>query len=505
MEDLLTQVGPARIQTGIAGLDEILGGGLPTNHTYLLEGVPGTGKTTMALQFLLEGARNGEPVLYITLSETKDELSAVARSHGWALDGIHVFDLAVTEGATAAETQYTIFHPSEVELGEITKTIIDQVERIQPCRIVLDSLSELRLLARDQLRYRRQILAFKQFFVGRECAVLLLDDHTSATSDRHLESIAHGVFMLEHNSPGYGAPQRKLRVLKLRGVKYRGGYHDFSIDTGGVKIFPRLVAREHYQSFSSQPLLSGVDGLDKLTGGGLDAGTSTLIMGPAGAGKSTLALSYAVAAIGQGMRAAYYTFDESLMTLRARAAALGIELKDHIEADRITLRQVDPAELSAGEFTYMVQQAVEKEGKSLVVIDSLNGYYQSMPEAKFLNAYLHELLAYLAQQGVTTMITLAQYGLLGTGMASPVDVTYLADTVLLLRYFEASGEIRQAISMVKKRSGGHERAIRECSVSSKGISVGRPLREFRGILGGQPEYIGGTESLNRGGGNSDQP
>jgi circadian clock protein KaiC len=334
--------------------------------------------------------------------------------------------------------------------------------------------------------------------------VLLLDDHTSESSDRQLESLAHGVVTLEHNSPGYGAPQRNLRLLKLRGVKYLGGYHSFSIETGGIKIFPRLVAREHHQAFPSRPLASGVDGLDKLTGGGIDPGTSTLIMGPAGAGKSTLALTYAVAAIGQGAHAAYYTFDENLTTLRARAAALGLELKEHVEAGRITLRQVDPAELSAGELSHMVRQVVEKEKKSLVVIDSLNGYYQAMPEAKFLNAHLHELLAYLAQQGVTTLITVAQHGLLGTTAPSPVDVTYLADTVILLRYFEASGEIRQAISVVKKRSGGHERAIREFSISSDGISVGQSLKQFRGILSGQPEYLGEAESLRQEGDDSGQ-
>ena len=498
------QAAPTRIHTGLAGLDDILGGGLPANRIYLLEGDPGTGKTTMALQFLLEGVRQGETVLYITLSETKEELNEVAQSHGWSLDGFNVFDLAVPEGETVAEQQYTIFHPSEVELGEVTKTIFDQVERIQPRRVVFDSLSEMRLLARDPLRFRRQILALKQFFIGRECTALLLDDHTSETSDRQLESLAHGVVTLEHDSPDYGAPQRRLRLLKLRGVKYIGGYHSFSIETGGIKIFPRLVAREHHQAFASRPLASGVAGLDKLTGGGIDPGTSTLIMGPAGAGKSTLAMAYAVAAIGQGMRAAYYTFDESLRTLRARATALGLELKDHIEADRIVMRQVDPAELSAGEFTYMVQQAVEREGRLLVVIDSLNGYYQSMQEAKFLNAYLHELLAYLAQRGVTTLITLAQYGLLGTGIAALVDVTYLADTVLLLRYFEASGEIRQAISMVKKRSGGHERAIRELSIGSGGISVGQSLKQFQGILSGQPEYVGRAESLHQEGDDSDQ-
>jgi circadian clock protein KaiC len=501
--DSSTQVSPERINTGTEGLDRILGGGLPANRLYLLEGDPGTGKTTLALQFLLAGVRNGEPVLYITLSETKEELHEVARSHGWSLDGCNIFDLAVPEGGTVAETQYTIFHPSEVELGETTKAVFDKVEQFKPRRVVFDSLSEMRLLARDPLRYRRQILALKQFFVGRQCTVLLLDDHTSEASDRQLESLAHGVFTLEHNSPGYGAPQRTLRVLKLRSVKYQGGYHDFSIETGGIQIFPRLVAREHHHAFISQSLFSGVAELDALTGGGIDVGTSTLIMGPAGSGKSTLALVYAVAAARQGKGVAYYTFDENLTTLHARTAALGIDVREQSEAGRMTVRQVDPAELSAGEFTYLVQSAVG-EGKSLVVIDSLNGYYQSMPEAKFLNAHLHELLAYLAQQGVTTFITLAQYGLLGVGMASPVDVTYLADSVILLRFFEAGGEIRQAISMVKKRSGTHERSIRAYGFGPNGINVGQPLKDFRGVLSGQPEYLGKADSLEKEGADPDK-
>ena len=429
-----------RIRTGINGLDDILGGGLPPNRIYLLEGNPGTGKTTIALQFLMEGVRNKEPVLYVTLSETKEELSAVAESHGWTLDGFSIYDLAVPEKETVAETQYTIFHPSEVELGETTKNIFDEVERVKPLRVVFDSLSEMRLLSRDPLRYRRQILALKQFFIGRQCTVLLLDDHTSEDSDRQLESLAHGVIMLDHNAPGYGAPQRLLRVAKLRGVKYHGGYHDFDIQTGGTKVYPRLVAKDHHKAFEHQSLLSGVEGLDALMGGGLDMGTSSLIMGPAGAGKSTLAAAYAWATVRRGKKIAYYTFDENLTTFFTRTAALGMDFKDDMEAGRAFIRQIDPAELSPGEFSNLVCSAVEQEGRTLIVIDSINGYYQAMPEAQFLNAYLHELLAYLAQQGVTTVMVMAQYGLLGTGMTTPVDVSYLADTVLLLRYFEAAGK-----------------------------------------------------------------
>lgn len=481
---------PSCTSTGIAGLDDILNGGLPANRMYLIEGKPGTGKTTIALQFLLEGVRRQEPVLYITLSETEEELGAVARSHGWDLAGFSIYDLAAPANEPVAESQYTIFHPSEIELGEITKSIFDKIERVKPRRVVFDSLSEMRLLARDPLRYRRQILAIKQFFIGRESTVILLDDLVAKDSDSQIESLAHGVLTLEYNAPGYGAPRRQLRVLKLRGVKFAGGYHDFSIETGGIKIYPRLVAKDHQKTFTQEALLSGVDGFDALTGGGLDVGTSTLIMGPAGVGKSTVVATYAIRAVERGKKVAYYSFDENLVTFFARTTALGFDFQRHIEAGSMTVRQVDPAELSPGEFSYLVCQAVEQEGKSLIIIDSLNGYYQAMPEAQFLNAYLHELLAYLALQGVTTLIVMAQHGLVGTGMSSPVDVSYLADTVLLMRYFEAAGEIRQAISVIKKRSSGHERAIREFRIDSTGIQVGQPLREFRGVLSGLPEYFG---------------
>lgn len=483
-----------RLSTGVEGLDNILAGGLPKNRIYLVEGNSGTGKTTLALQFLLQGVREGDKVLYITLSETKEELDAVAESHGWNLDGCHIFDLAVPEGETVAETQYTLFHPSEIELAEITKVILDEIEKLQPARVVFDSLSEMRLLARDPLRYRRQILALKQFFIGRTSTVILLDDHTSETSDRQLESLAHGVITLQYDFPSYGAPRRLLQVLKLRGVKYRGGYHDFSIERGGIKIYPRLIASEHHRTFEREQLSSGNAELDGLTGP-LDIGTSTLIMGPAGAGKSTLAAGYAATMAQQGKRVMYYTFDENLGTFYLRTEALGIKMKSLIDEGYLKVRQIDPAELSPGEFSYLVTQEVEEEGRKIIVIDSLNGYYQSMPEAQLLNAYLHELLAYLAQQGVTTFMIMAQYGLLGANVSAPVEISYLADTVILLRYFEAMGEIKKAISIVKKRTGPHERTIREFQVSSKGIQVGEPLREFRGVLTGQPEYYGGYGAL----------
>jgi circadian clock protein KaiC len=498
-----SEMSAARVPTGVEGLDQILGGGLPRNRIYLLEGNPGTGKTTIALQFLLEGVRQGERGLYVTLSETKEELREVASSHGWSLDGLEMYDLAVPEREAAADSQYTLFHPSEVELADTTKAVFGEVERVSPQRIVFDSLSEMRLLARDPLRYRRQILALKQFFIGRKCTVLLLDDHTSETSDRQLESLAHGVLMLEHNSPGYGGPRRHLRVLKMRGVNYHGGFHDFSINTGGVVVYPRLVASEHRQEWQRETLASGVPALDDLAGG-LDSGTATLIIGPAGSGKSTLSAQYAAAAARRGTRVAIYSFEESPAILLARTRALGIDLAREVQAGLVTVRQVDPAELTAGEFAYHVCRAVEKEGVRLVVIDSINGYHNALPEEDFLTAHLRQLLAFLNQQGVVTLLVMAQHGMLGTTMSLPADVSYIADTVILLRYFEAAGEIRQAISVAKKRSGRHERSIREFRLGPNGIEVGRQLTEFRAILSGQPEYVGKAGDLLGSGSQSDE-
>lgn len=472
-----------------------MGGGLPGNRIYLLEGNPGTGKTTLALQFLLEGVRQGEPGLYVTLSETREELDEVAQSHGWSLDGINLFDLADPGEGAAADSQYTLFHPSEVELADTTKAVFDEVERVKPKRVVFDSLSEMRLLARDPLRYRRQILALKHFFIGRQCTVLLLDDHTSEISDRQLESLAHGVITLEHNSPGYGAPRRRLRILKLRGVKYGGGFHDFNIETGGIAVYPRLIAAEHTLEFTSMTLSSNVPELDRLTGGGLDAGTSTLILGPAGSGKSTLAAHYALVAAQQGKRAVLYSFEESPAIMLARVKAVGIDLAPHIKTGQIVIRQVDAAELSAGEFAHAACKAVEQDGAGLVIIDSMNGYLNAMPEERFLTLHLRELLTFLNQRGVVTLLIQAQHGMMGSTATVPFDVSYLADTVILLRYFEAAGEIRQAISVAKKRSGNHERSIREFSVGAGAIRVGKQLKEFRAVLSGQPEYVGDAGPL----------
>jgi circadian clock protein KaiC len=477
---------PSRLGTGSAGLDNILEGGFPANRLYLVEGDPGTGKTTLALQFLLEGARRGEPVLYVTLSETKEELTEVARSHGWSLEGITLHELVPPEESLKAEAQYTIFHPSEVELGETTRLVLEEVERIRPRRVVFDSLSEMRLLARDPLRYRRQILALKQYFSGRRTTVLLLDDRTSSDADLQVQSIAHGVLMLEQLALDYGAERRRLRVSKLRGSRFRGGFYDFTIRTGGVEVFPRLVAAGRGAEFEPGTIASGVAELDALLGGGLDRGTSTLVLGPAGCGKSSLATHFAAACARGGERAAAFLFDEGVNTYLGRAAGLGTDLREQVEAGHLSVQQVDPAELSPGEFAHAVSRAVERDGARLVVIDGLNGYMQSMPDERFLTAQMHELLTYLNQHGVVTLLIMAQHGFLGS-MSSPVDVSYLADTVVMLRYFEAAGAIRRAISVVKKRTGRHEDTIREMRLSaSRGVEVGEPLKGFRGVLTGVP-------------------
>lgn len=484
-----------RLTTGNEGLDAVLSGGLPANRLYLVEGDPGTGKTTLALQFLLEGARRGEPVLYVTLSETKEELTSVAESHGWTLDGLNLYELIPPEEILKAESQYTIFHPSEVELGDTTKAVIDEVERIQPRRIVFDSLSEMRLLARDPLRYRRQILALKQFFAGRQCTVLLLDDRTSTDGDLQVQSIAHGVVMLEQLASDYGTERRRLRVIKLRGSRYRGGFHDFNILTGGIEVYPRLVAADYKGEFTHESVSSAVPELDALLGGGLDRGTSTLIMGPAGCGKSSLAAQFIACAATRGERSAAFIFDEGVNTHLARSAGLGNDFRGDVESGLVHIKQVDPAELSPGEFAAGVRHAVERDGARVVVIDSLNGYLQAMPDERFLTVQMHELLTYLNQQGVVTMLVMAQHGFMGANMGTPVDVSYLADTVIMLRYFEASGAVRRAISVVKKRTGFHEDTIRELRLSSKGIEVGKPLTKFHGVLTGVPTYLGGSKAL----------
>jgi circadian clock protein KaiC len=475
-----------KVPTGIAGLDDILAGGLPPRRLYLIQGAPGSGKTTLALQFLLTGARAGEKVLYISLSETREELEEVARSHGWPLDDIEIIELSAIDEQLAAQSQNTLFHASEVELTETTKLLLDAVDRVKPTRVAFDSLSELRLLSQTPLRYRRQILAFKQYFAGRNCTTLLLDDNSGAGADAHVLSLAHGVLTLEQLSPEYGGERRRVNVRKVRGSTYRGGNHDFVIERGGLVVFPRLVAAEHHREFSNENIASGVAGLDELLGGGVARGTSTLFSGPPGTGKSTLALKFAVAAAERGERISVYTFDESLGILHTRAAGLNFGLQRLMEKGTFHVAQIDPAELSPGELAARVQRDVEDEGTRVILLDSLNGYLQSMGEERFLNLQLHELLTYLNQQGVVTMMIVTPQGLLGN-MQSPIDVTYLADTVVTFRFFEAEGAVHQAISVIKKRTGRHETTIRELTIESKGgIVVGPPLRQFRGVLTGTP-------------------
>lgn len=488
---------PALVQTGITGLDDVLGGGLTADRLYLVEGDPGAGKTTLGLQLLLAGKDRGEMGMYVSLSETREELQGVARSHGWSLDGVSITELTPAEDSLAPDAENTMFHPSELELGETTGIVLREVERTRPRLIVFDSLSEMRLLAQNPLRYRRQILALKQFFTGRQCTVLLLDDRTSEVTDLQLQSIAHGVVSLERRSPEYGVMQRRLQILKMRGKAFRPGYHDYAIERGGLRVFPRLVAAEHEEDFAPAQVKSGIAGLDALMDGGLDKGTSTLIMGPAGSGKSTLATQYTVAAAARGERAALFLFEESRKTLLARSAGLGLDIHGHLQAGRLTIRQVDPGELSPGEFVHSVRREVEERGASIVMVDSLNGYLNAMPEARFLMLQLHELLTYLGQRGVTTLLVMAQHGLVGSSMQAPVDVSYLADSVLLLRFFEAAGRMRMALSVLKKRSGSHERTIRELTLGKDGITVGKPLDEFEGILTGVPRYVGQARLLGR--------
>jgi len=484
----------ARVSTGSAGLDDILGGGLDPNRLYLYEGRPGTGKTTIALQFLLEGIRNNERVLFVSLSETERELQLVAERHGWSLDGIDVFELVPAEMTLDPAQQVTVFHPAEMELSETINLIFERVAKVNPTRVVIDSLSELRLLAQNPLRYRRQVLALKHFFARRRCTVIVLDDLTAAQDDLQLHSISHGVVLLEQLAIDYGAERRRLRVVKMRGIPFRGGYHDFTIESGGLRIFPRLIAAEHHAEFTAEAAPSGNADLDALLGGGLERGTNALLIGAAGVGKSSLAITFAIAAAQRGEHAVIFAFDEGRGTVEARARTLGLPLDAALASGRIRFRQIDPAELSPGEFTKLVRDAVEVDKARLVVIDSLNGYLNGMPDERFLVLQMHELLTYLNQQGVLTLLILAQHGLVGPP-ESPVDISYLSDAVLMVRYFEAEGQVRRAISVVKKRTGNHEHTIREFRLTSSGVEIGPPLTKFRGVLIGTPEYVGSDEPL----------
>ena len=487
------KVGPARACTGVPGLDNILGGGLTMDRIYLVEGTPGTGKTTLSLQFLLEGARLGESGLYITLSETADELQAVARSHGWSLDALTLFEL-VGEAGLDPESEQTVLHPSEIELGETAREVMRLVGELRPRRVVFDSLSEMRLLAQSPLRYRRQILALKQFFSSRRCTVLMLDDRTSDLTDLQLHSIAHGVITLEQTPRDFGTERRRLRVVKMRGIKFRGGYHDFVLNTGGLTVFPRLVAAEHHAAFNTTPVSTGNAALDALLGQGLTPGTNTLLSGPSGVGKTTVAVRCMLAALERGEKATYYLFDEGLSTFLSRGIALGMDVRPYLTNRQLTLQQIDPAELSPGEFASNLRMAVERDSSTFIAIDSLNAYMQSMPGESFLLLQMHEMLSYLNQQGVKTMLILGQHGLVG-GIRSDVDLSYLSDAILMLRFFEAQGRIRTAVSVVKSRTGPHERTIRELRLSADGLQVGGALTDFEGILSGLPSYNGGVSTL----------
>jgi len=476
--------------TGVPGLDDVLSGGLPTGCLHLIEGSPGVGKTTLAMQFLLEGRSRGESCLYVTLSESQRELEAVARSHHWDLQGIRIIELSAVEQALGGKSAGTLFHSAEVELTQLTRLLYDQVERVRPQRVVLDSLAEMRLLAQSPLRYRREVLRLKQRFGEMDCTVLMLDDRTSQGSDVQVHSIVHGAITLESAPLRYGIYRRTLSVTKVRGVHYREGNHDYTIETGGLRVYPRLIAAEHHAPFRKTLAKSGNVELDLLLGGGLHYGTSNLLIGPAGSGKTTLATMFAHAAAARGERVNYYVFDETVATLCERAADMGLELSPHLQAGRLTIEQMDPARISPGELAFNIRLAVESGRTRVVVLDSLNGYVNAMPQDEFLHLHLHELLAYLSQQGVMTVMILAQHGLVGA-MGTPIDVSYLADSVIITRFFEALGNIRKAISIIKKRSGPHESAVRELEMTPRGVRVGPPLEEFQGVLTGVPAYLGG--------------
>jgi circadian clock protein KaiC len=483
------QTSSAKCGTGVAGLDNVLGGGLPRNRLYLVDGHPGVGKTTLALQFLLEGVRLGERCLYVTLSESKPELESVADSHGWSIEQIDIIELSAIDRSLAGKSRNTMFQSAEVELTALSTLLVDEIEKLKPHRVVLDSLSEMRLLAQNPLRYRRQILAFKQLMAARECTVVLLDDRTAVGADVQVQSIVHGLISLTMAPVKYGIFRRCLSVVKLRAVRFREGMHDYVIRKGGLQVYPRLVAAEHHATFEKTVFSGGEPELDALLGGGLHSGTSNLFMGPAGSGKSTLASMFAHAAAGRGERVCYYAFDENVHLLRDRARELGRDFAPFISSGLLNVQQIDPAEIAPGELAYDILKDVSTKRTRMVVLDSLNGYVNAMPNEEFLNLHLHELLTYLNQQGVVTIMILAQHGLVGP-MGAPVDVSYLADTVILTRFFEAGGSVHKAISVMKKRSGAHEMTIRELMMADNRVTIGPALTKFQGVLTGVPRVLG---------------
>ncbi len=481
-----------RCSTGVPGLDDVLKGGLPCHNLYLLQGKPGTGKTTLSMQFLMEGTRLGERTLYITFSETTSELNMVAASHDWDLDGIHILEISAISEQLGRDNKNTLFHTSEVELSKTINVVLDKIKEVNPQRIVFDSISELRLLSDSSLRYRRQMLAFKQFFIGRGATVLFLDDLTAEAGDLHVQSIVHGVLFLEKVRAGYGVDRREFHIVKMRGVEFRSGTHDYLIKKSGIHIFPRLVASEHTGNFTRECISTGIKALDSLIGGGLDRGTSNLLLGPAGTGKSTIGIQFATAGANKGKKVGIYSFEESPTNLITRASALGIDLEKHLKSGQITLRKIDPAELTPGQFTALLREEVHDQKLDIVIIDSLNGYIHAMPEQGFLMLQLHELLSYLGSKGIVTLIILAQAGIMGH-MQTPLDLTYLADSVIVTRFYEAFGKVKKAISVTKKRTGTHEETLRELRIGEGGILVGEILENFSGIFTGVPKYLGLNE------------